>query len=424
MVRINKLMMVMVLICGLINFSSCSKENPAEEIKPRPVPVKELVKITITHLPAKTVYTLGEELDLTGLMVEGTMKDNSTVKLDVKKEDVSGFSSAKASDDLVLTVTAGKQTATFAVRVLPLRVENGTLTKVEGDQTELVLPDFIKKIGTKAFQQSKITKITLNEGLTVIEELAFGWSQISEINFPESLTTIETAAFYSCDNLHVVDLSKTKLTKIAHEAFAFGDVRELKLPAGIKDIEYQAFIDSKNMKSLVLPEGLLRLGNEAFREVGIISLKMPNSVAFMEQRVFYHAANLETVETYGAYDPDNKEVEVAVMEASTFEGCTKLKSFAIPKGVKIIGQNTLTKSPDLTTMIIPATVEQIKYNAFGNASLKTVTIEGKVPAKAITISGAWYAFPDKIESIRVPAGTSDLYKQAEGWKSFAKVIVE
>lgn len=423
--------MTLVLMGGLFTFLSCSKDSPVDEIKkptstpaPTPEPVDELVKIAIAHLPAKTVYSLGEELDLTGLVVEGVKKNNDKVKLDIKKEDVTGFSSEKAADEQTLTVTIQKLTTTFTVRILPIKVENGVLTKVDGNLKELVLPDFVKKIGTKVFQQSKITKLTLNEGLTEIEELAFGWSQISEINFPQSLVSIAPAAFYACKNLYVVDLSKTKLTKIAHETFAFGDVRELTLPAGIKDIESQAFIDSKNLKALVLPEGLLRIGNEAFRETGLVSVKMPNSVSYMDQRAFFLIANLETVETYGGYDPLNKEVERAIMEPSTFEGCSKLKSFAIPKGVKIVGQNTLTKSPDLTSMVIPATVEQINFNAFGNASLKTVVIEGKVPAKAITISGAWYGFPDKIESIRVPAGTSALYKQAEGWKSFAKVIVE
>lgn len=416
--------MTLVLMSGLITFFSCSKDNPIDEIKPIPTPAKELVKITITHLPAKTVYSLGEELDLTGLVVEGTDKNNSTAKVDITKENISGFSSEKASADLVLTVTVEKLTATFSVSVLPLRVENGVLTKVEGNLKELILPDYIRTIGSKALQQSQITKITLNEGLTSIEELAFGWSQVTEINFPSTLTSIDEAAFYSCKNLQVVDLSKTKLTKIAHEAFAFGDVRELSLPEGLKEIEFQAFIDSKNMKSLVLPQGLLKIGNEAFRGAGLVTLKIPNSVSFMDQRAFFYAANLEVVETYGSYTPDNKEVEQAIMRSSTFEGCSKLKAFAIPKGVKIVGQNTLSKSPELTTMIIPATVEQINFNAFGNSSLKSVTVEGTVPAKAEAFSGAWYAFPDNIESIRVPAGTSALYKQAEGWKSFAKVIVE
>lgn len=426
MMRINTILMTMLLMTGITLFS-CSKETPVEDkvtTTPTPVPTKDLVGISIKSLPLKTVYALDEKLDLNGLTIEGKYTDNTKAEITVKPEDVSGFKSDKAADELVLTVTIGKFTLTFPVKVLPIKIEDGVLTQVVGPVTEIALPSYVKAIGEKAFIGSPIRKITLNEGLTSIGEEAFGWSEIEEINFPKTLTNIGVAAFYSCKNLKVIDLSNTSMKKIVHESFSYCGTAELKLPVGLKEIEYQAFIDSKDLKTLTLPEGLLILGNEAFRETGIVTLRMPNSVCSMDQRVFYHASDLEVVETYGTNDINNTEVEFCRMEASVFGGCRNLRAFAIPRGVKIIGQNTLSESPNLTTMVLPSTVEQINFNAFGNSSLKSVVIEGTVPAKANMISTAWYGFPNKIESIKVPAGTAASYKAAPGWSGFAKVITE
>lgn len=417
--------MTLLLMTGIISFFSCSKDdnNPVvEEVVPKPV--NDLIEISIKSLPQKTVYTLDEQLDLTGLVVEGKYTDNTKVAINIKKEDINGFKSDVATEELTLTIMQGKLTVSFSVQVLPIKVTDGVLTEVVGKVTEITLPDFITSIGKDVFKGSQVTKVTLNEGLISIGSQAFGWSRISEINFPKSLRQIDEAAFYRCENLSVVDLSQTALTKIVHESFSYcSGITELKLPAGLKEIEYQAFIESLNLKELTLPEGLRALGNEAFRGTGLVSLRLPNSVCSMDQRAFYHASDLEAVETYGAVLPENNEIE-CIMQASTFEGCGNLKSFAIPGGVKIVGQNTLSKSPALTSMVIPATVRQINFNAFGNSSLQTVIVEGTTPAKAALATTAWYGFPSRIESIKVPAGTADAYKNATGWKEFANVISE
>lgn len=412
---------VLTTLLVLITFSSCSKDDSLEKIDPN---LSELVKITVTSLPDKTTYSLGESLSLKGLVVEGINSDNSKQQLNITEANISGFSSEKSLDDLILTVTVNKLTTTFSVKILPIKVENGVLTRVEANITSLVLPDFVTSIASNAFRQSEITHITLNEGLTSIGEHAFAWSKITEINFPKSLATIDEAAFYGCDHLKEIDLSQTSLTKIVHETFALNkNVVVVKLPQSVKEIEYQAFLDATSLKELYLPDGLLKMGNEAFRESGLVTLRLPNSLCAMDQRVFYLSGELERVETFGAVNV-NTSIDDRSLDASTFGHCPKLIHFEIPRGVEIIGQNTVAGSPSLESIVIPSTVKQINFNAFANTGLKVVTVEGTTPAIANTISGAWQAFPYTVQTIKVPAGSVETYKAAHGWNSFAKQIVE
>lgn len=405
----------------LFSFYSCTNEDQTEKDNSQN---NDLTEITILTLPSKLEYSIGESLSIQGLKVEGTNEDKTKRIIEVTEKDITGFSSEKSNEKLVITITINDLTATFSVKILPIKVVDGVLTYVEPNVTELVLPNFVKSIGDHAFLQSNISSIQLNEGIVSIGTKAFGWSQIKDINFPKSLTTIDGLAFYGCNKLEVIDLSASSLTKISHECFAFNEnVTTIKLPKNLQEIEYQAFTGHISLKELDLPESLMILGNEAFRECGLTHLRLPNNIRLMEQRVFYLSGSLEVVETFGDVIPSNTLIEQSIMNASTFERCPALTHFEIPTGIEIVGWNTISGSPKLVSLTIPSTVKQINFNAFGNAALQTVIVEGAIPAIAGTISGAWQAFPYDVQSIKVPSGSVDLYKAAEGWKSYASKII-
>ncbi|PEZ02897.1 hypothetical protein CN326_19070 [Bacillus sp. AFS018417] len=80
---------------------------------------KTLNSIDITKPPAKTVYRIGESLDLTGMVVTGTYIDGSTRVEEVRPSDVSGFNSSTAAASQKLTVKARGKTATYTVEIKP-----------------------------------------------------------------------------------------------------------------------------------------------------------------------------------------------------------------------------------------------------------------------------------------------------------------
>jgi hypothetical protein len=81
-------------------------------------PVEAPTSIAITTPATKLTYTVGDALDLTGLVVTGTYSDGTTKVETVTDADVSGFDSSAPATGQVLTVTLGGQTTTYTVSVL------------------------------------------------------------------------------------------------------------------------------------------------------------------------------------------------------------------------------------------------------------------------------------------------------------------
>src|SRR5690606_29876583 len=85
----------------------------------------EVGAISVTTPPTKTEYLVGEELDLTGLVVTATYTDETTKTVEVSKLTVSGFDSGVAEENQVVTVTYEGKTATFTVTILEAAEEPG-----------------------------------------------------------------------------------------------------------------------------------------------------------------------------------------------------------------------------------------------------------------------------------------------------------
>lgn len=76
-----------------------------------------LVSIAITTAPTKSSYAIGEALDLTGLVVEGTYEDTTKKNLTITMANISGFDSSSAAANQTVIVTVGTLTTTFKVTI-------------------------------------------------------------------------------------------------------------------------------------------------------------------------------------------------------------------------------------------------------------------------------------------------------------------
>ena len=82
------------------------------------VETSTLESIAITTLPNKLAYTVGSELDITGMVVTGSYSDNSTEILSITAANVTGFDSSKAVESQTLTVTVSGKTATYTIKIV------------------------------------------------------------------------------------------------------------------------------------------------------------------------------------------------------------------------------------------------------------------------------------------------------------------
>lgn len=384
-----------------------------------------LESLILKKMPGRLIYTLGESLDLTGIEVVGRYSGGTDKPIAVTATDVSGFSSAEASDSQVLTITISGKTVTYNVEILPLKVENGVLTEVVGDVVEIVLPTSVKSIGKAVFANKNIIKVVLNEGLVSIGEQVFFGSKLQTITFPSTLKEVGKYAFYKCADLKQIDLSNTQVSVMEEGVFGFSGITEVKFPATVKEIIAQAFMNTSNLKQITLNEGLEVIELEAFRESGIQTVNIPNSVIVLAERAFYICADLKEAITYGSSSISNTIQMPPTMGASSFERCPALTRLEIPLKIENIGRTILNGNTGVTSITIPAHVKYIEFAAFKYSGIKNVIVKALIPPVADVLPGVWYGFPDDLKSIKVPVASLDAYKEAVGWKDYvSKIIVE
>lgn len=98
----------------------------------------ELQALEVSTLPTKTTYQVGEDLDLTGLVVTGTYQDASTKEQVITVNDVSGFNSTAVEANQVLTITKENVSVTFTVTIIKADGPAVTGVTAHDDTNELL----------------------------------------------------------------------------------------------------------------------------------------------------------------------------------------------------------------------------------------------------------------------------------------------
>ncbi len=111
---------------------------------------------------------------------------------------------------------------------------------------------------------------------------------------------------------------------------------------------------------------------------------------------------------------------VTYIGANAFSHCYGLLGINIPEGVTLIGDYAFYGS-HLTSIILPASIERINYQAFGGCN-DLITFGCKAvnpPSFGVQVFDSC----DELEIINVPMASVDAYKAADGWKDYADIIV-
>lgn len=243
---------------------------------------------------------------------------------------------------------------------------------------KVTLPDGIKKIGPAAFKGCRQLKsISFPDGLEEIGEYAFHRCHgIEEMIFPKSVTRVDGYAFLYCDGLkkvvmegperlgkavfsHNLSLREVTLNKkvddsnfgeevfegcvqihriiLSDEIYEVSNLIEAmdscsEYPKVIKSIAKSVYHSLQiedgtlmkfniNLKSIVLPEGIIAIGKGCFYDKkGIVSITLPKSLQEIKANAFLNCLSLEEV-TFR-----NEEVS---LDEKAFRGCCNLKKVHI-----------------------------------------------------------------------------------------------
>ena len=243
------------------------------------------------------------------------------------------------------------------------------LTKIEkelcsgcSDLEEVVIPDGVTEIGDKAFDACyKLTVPQISENVKSIGEYAFSMCNATgkegvDIVLPHHMTRLGSGVFYGCGSIKSVVIPgdtpewenetmtvfynayqlvsvtfEEGVKKIQEGAFyACVKIETLNLPSSLEIIEDWAFGDSYALKRCVLPEGLKKIGGDAFHHSGLEELFVPDTVTEIGEFAFT-LADLKTV-VLGT--------GVKSLDKYVFLGCQSLESVYIPVNVKTLSERS------------------------------------------------------------------------------------
>ena len=155
-------------------------------------------------------------------------------------------------------------------------IEDGVLTKYEGNDKSITIPEGVKRIGERAFSpmMSELEEVILPSTLETIGVYALFGLPIKTVRIPSSVKSIEFKAFHECCELSEIVL-ESGLEAIGEYAFCGNACKAIEIPNTVKEIGEYAFCDCRFLESVTIPNSVTRIGENAFsmnpflREVSI-----------------------------------------------------------------------------------------------------------------------------------------------------------
>ena len=274
-----------------------------------------------------------------------------------------------------------------------------------------------------------LENVTLPEGMETIPSGAFKQCfSLKKVVLPSSIKTIGNNAFDSDVNLDIDFTKLTNLTSIGDYAFSIinanggnsaegdsytkykdeikdGGIKNIILPESVKTIGSRAFFGQRNVKKIVIPKSVTSIQGQAFQMIPALeelevyaSLDKVSGSSFNE--VFWSNTRNDSTgklkkvilgESYSAtgkigsalfYGLDFDEIDIQMnniqnLGSSMFMKNTRLKSFTVPKTVKVINQAAFYETTALKDITIPKNVQTMDVEAFRKSGLEKIWILNK-----------------------------------------------
>lgn len=359
--------------------------------------LKKLIALSLTFVIVFSAAQLAKASD-TGIHTEASQEELIVQMNSDASDDFESYSKFETFyyeiiNDEVTIVSCDSDEAVGEV-VIPMEIEGYPVT---------VLAD------NSFYYCNRISKLTIPPTVTTIGNYAFGCEYdydadlaFESIFIPASVTSIGYNAFYECDYLKEIIVSKNNLYFSNDEhgvLFNKDKTKLIKYPSGKDIVDYvipegvelicDSSFDGSAINNLYIPSSVSEMvylsnqtkfvtvdsENEYFSndDSGVLfdkkktklicypafsnstSYNVPESVNELEISAFYGAENLESVEL-----ADN----IRKIDYCTFYGCVNLKNITLPEKLRVIGEYAFQGCNSLESFIVPYGVVRVDYYAF------------------------------------------------------------
>lgn len=254
-----------------------------------------------------------------------------------------------------------------------------------GVEGVITIPATVTKVNAEAFKDcTKITEIKFEAGEAnvVIGNAAFaGCTSMTSITLPKNLADFSFGMIEGCTALQTivadgvsvvysdggVIYSGDKSTLIYYPANREGTTYTV-LP-GTKIIAEKAFLNNAMLETVILPEGLIEIRDNAFNSAtALLSIEIPNTVEVIGKNVFQYCGKLNVTFAEGG--------ESALAIGDYAFGHTHFEKIELPERLVALGDYVFENNTDLNSISFG---ENSKLTTIGNyvfintASLTEVT---------------------------------------------------
>lgn len=283
----------------------------------------------------------------------------------------------------------------------------------------LIIPEGVKEIGYGAFDGciNLTGTLSLPSTLEVIEDYAFDLCGFTcELLLPQNLNSLGFKAFYGCRGLYGNLILPDGLSKIGSYGFCdCAHLTGLKMSQNVKEIWEAAFEDCYELNGrLTLPEGLKYIGSRVFQNCNFKgTLVLP--------------LTLKSVGDY-AFSNNNFSGELKLpsslqeLGSEAFEFCSRISgTLEIPDNITAIKERTFASCSSIEKLVLPSTMDAIQSGAFSDCfGLGSIVCNAVNPP--YVERSAFNGVSKSNVVVEVPEASVAAYRTAPGWSDFKKIV--
>ena len=292
--------------------------------------------------------------------------------------------------------------------------------------TEVELPEGLTTTGSWMFSGcTSLADVTLPSTLTEVDVRTFDGTAITSIDIPEGVTNIDNHAFYNCTSLASIDIPST-LTRVSSSAFeGCSSLASIDLPEGLTNIGSKAFAGCSELASITIPRSVTTISTsrDSYTFNGCSKLRTVNWNA--EACADFNKYNSGSGFSYYTPFGDAKTTitainfgsNVRIIPSCLCQGMTGITSMTLPASLEQIHQDAFNGCTGLTSITIPANVTTIQSTAFeGCTDIDEITAYPEtMPTMGTSV---WNNVPtDATVTVKCPA-TETAYKENANWSRF------